>query len=413
MSDLISKTEEIRRDFPVLQKNTVHGRPVIYFDSSSTSQRPKQVIDAVNYYYQETNSNVHRGLYELSDQASMLYEEAHDDVAKFIGADTDEVIFVRNATEGINLVMYGYGLKYVERGDEIVTTMMEHHSNFVPWQQLALMKDAEFKVCPVNEYGEVELETIRPLITDKTKIVAINHTSNAIGSKSPVSEIIKIAHDHGAIVVVDAAQAAPHYPIDVKKLDADFLTFSGHKMLGPTGSGAVYGKREHLENMNPFLFGGSMISLVGMFKSTWNELPWKFEAGTPNIAGGIGLGAAVRYINNIGMEYIEKVEHELLVYALKRMGELDFVTTYGPPPEGDRRAAIISFNLDDIHSHDVAAILDEYGIAVRAGHHCAQPLLRSLGIQSTSRASFYFYNEKSEIDILVDKLGEVYKIFNQ
>ncbi|MFW9856323.1 MAG: aminotransferase class V-fold PLP-dependent enzyme [Candidatus Thorarchaeota archaeon] len=419
MSDLQYSTNEsdssefhngILDDFPLLKNARRNGKRLVYLDSAASSQRPRQVIEAVHAYYAEYNANIHRGIYEISERSTIEYEGAHKKVADFINADFEEVVFTRNTTESLNLVMYSYGMNNVTRKDEIVVSHLEHHSNFVPWQQLCKLTGANFKVIPVNEYGEIELSEAERLITDKTKILAITHVSNVLGTITPVKELVKLAHDHAAVSVVDGAQSAPHIKLNVKDLDADFFAFSAHKMLGPTGVGALYGKRDILEAIPPFLYGGDMISSVTVDQSKWNELPWKFEAGTTNIAGGIGFGAAIDYLKGLGMERVHKIEQDLLNYCLNRFAELDFIESYGPPPV--RRAGVVSFNVKDVHSHDVASILDEHGICVRAGQHCAHPLLACMDLAATTRASFYIYNSRADIDRLVEGLNEVKELFD-
>lgn len=383
--------ERIREDFPIL-KRKINGHPLIYFDNTATTQKPVQVINAIKEFYEKYNANIHRGVHTLSQEASELYEKAHEKVADFINADWREVIFVRNTTEAINLVA---NILDLEDG-EVVVSMMEHHSNLVPWQ------DKNLKVVNIKKDGTLDMEDLKEKITKKTKLVAITHVSNVLGTINPVEEIGKMAHEVGALFLVDGAQSVPHMPIDVRKMDCDFLAFSGHKMLGPTGVGVLYGKKDLLEELPPFLKGGDMISHVWVDKATWNELPWKYEAGTPNIAGGVGLGAAVDYLKSIGVENVRRHEEELVRYALDGLSSLG-VEIYGP----EERGGLISFNLDGIHPHDVAYFLDRKGIAVRSGHHCAQPLMRYFGIKGTVRASFYIYNTKWEIDKFLDVLKEV------
>lgn len=400
---------QIQGDFPILDRMTRNGKRIVYLDSTASSQRPRPVIEAIRSYYEDYNANIHRGIYEISERATIEYEKAHKKVSDFIGADFEEVIFTRNTTESLNLVMYSYGMSQITKNDDVVVSYLEHHSNFVPWQQLCKIKGANLKIIPVNDQGELIMEEAEHLISDRTKILAVAHVSNALGTINPIRDLIKLAHDNEAVAIIDGAQSAPHLKINVKNLDVDFFAFSGHKMLAPTGIGALYGKKEILEDMPPFLFGGDMIGHVQVDQTSWNELPWKFEAGTTNIAGGIGFGAAVDYLKTIGMDRIRKIEHDLLVYSLKRFEELDFVKTYGPPPE--RRAGIVSFNVKGVHSHDVASILDENGVCIRAGHHCAQPLLAYLGLDATSRASFYLYNTRDDIDALIEGLLQVKELF--
>ncbi len=383
--------ERIREDFPIL-KRKINGHPLIYFDNTATTQKPVQVINAIKEFYEKYNANIHRGVHTLSQEASELYEKAHEKVADFINADWREVIFVRNTTEAINLVANVLDLK----DGEVVVSMMEHHSNLVPWQ------DKNLEVVNIKGDGTLDMEDLKEKITKKTKLVAITHVSNVLGTINPVEEIGKMAHEVGALFLVDGAQSVPHMPIDVKKMNCDFLAFSGHKMLGPAGIGVLYGKKDLLEELPPFLKGGDMISHVWVDRATWNELPWKYEAGTPNIAGGVGLGAAVDYLKTVGMENVRRHEEELVGYALDGLSSLG-VEIYGP----EERGGLISFNLEGVHPHDVAYFLDKKGIAVRSGHHCAQPLMRCLGIKGTVRASFYIYNTKWEIDKFLDALKEI------
>jgi cysteine desulfurase/selenocysteine lyase len=401
---------QIQDDFPILDRITRNGKRIVYLDSTASSQRPRPVIEAIRAYYEDYNANIHRGIYEISERATIEYEKAHKKVSDFIGADFEEVIFTRNTTESLNLVMYSYGMSQIKKNDDVVVSYLEHHSNFVPWQQLCKIKGANFKIIPVNDQGELIMEEAEHLISNRTKILAVAHVSNALGTINPIKDLIKLALENNATTIIDGAQSAPHLKIDMKDLNCDFFAFSGHKMLAPTGIGALYGKKEILEDMPPFLYGGDMISQVQVDQTSWNELPWKFEAGTTNIAGGIGFGAAVDYLKTIGMERIQKIEHDLLNYSLKRFEELDFVETYGPPPE--RRAGIVSFNVKGVHSHDVASILDENGVCIRAGHHCAQPLLAQLGLDATSRASFYVYNTRDDVDALIEGLLRVKELFD-
>lgn len=399
-----------REDFPIF-KRLVNGKPLIYFDNAATTQRPIQVIEAIRKFYETYNANVHRGVHTLSYEATVAYEEAHKKVARFINARSwREIIFVRNASEALNLVMYAYALNRLQPGDEIVTTVSEHHSNLVPWFYLRDRKGVVLKFADVHEDGRLNLDHLRSLITEKTKIVTVIHASNITGVINPVKEIGKWAHEVGALFVVDGAQSVPHIPVNVQEIDADFFAASGHKMLGPTGIGFLYGKQEILEEMEPFLYGGDMIFEVTLEGATWNELPWKFEAGTPNIAGGIGLGAAVDYLLNIGMENIYAHEQALTAYALERLSEIKGLTIYGPLDVRDR-LGVISFNIEGVHPHDIAHIFDAHGIAIRSGHHCAQPLMRRLRIPGAARASFYLYNTREEIDRMVEAIAEVQKLF--
>ncbi|MFL0507081.1 cysteine desulfurase [Ureibacillus sp. 179-F W5.1 NHS] len=402
---------EIRKLFPVLNQE-VNGHPLVYLDSAATSQKPIQVLEAVKNYYELDNSNVHRGVHTLGNRATDSYEGAREKIRKFINAtSTEEIIYTRGTTTSLNTVAAAYGRMNVEEGDEIIISYMEHHSNLIPWQQLAKEKGAVLKYFDLEPDGTITLDTVRNTITDKTKIVAITMASNVLGTINPIKEIAEIAHEVGAVIVVDAAQAAPHMPIDVQDLDCDFLGFSGHKMCGPTGIGVLYGKKALLENMEPIEFGGEMIDFVGLYDSTWKELPWKFEGGTPNIAGAIGLGAAIDFLNEIGLEKIAEHEHSLVEYAISEMDKIDGLTVYGPR-DPQKRCGLITFNIDGVHPHDLATVLDMNGIAVRAGHHCAQPLMKWLQCTATARASFYMYNTKEDIDRLVEGLRTAKEYFN-
>ncbi|ARF13515.1 cysteine desulfurase [Sporosarcina ureae] len=404
-------SKDIRNHFPILDQE-INGHPLVYLDSAATSQKPVQVIETLDRYYRFDNSNVHRGVHTLGNRATDGYEGAREKVRKFINAkSTQEVIFMRGTTTAINTVAQSYGRANVSEGDEIVITHMEHHSNIIPWQQLAKETGAVLKYIDLEEDGTLSLDKVRETITDKTKIVSIMYVSNVLGTMNPIEEITKIAHQHGAVMCVDAAQAAPHLKIDVQNLDCDFLAFSGHKMCGPTGIGVLYGKKDLLNNMEPIEFGGEMIDFVGLYESTWKELPWKFEGGTPIIAGAIGLGAAIDFLEEIGLDAIEQHEHELAGYAMDKMSEIDGLTIYGPR-DPDKRAGLVTFNLDDVHPHDVATVLDMNGIAVRAGHHCAQPLMKWLQVSSTARASFYLYNTTDDVDRLVEGLRTTKEYFN-
>jgi len=395
--------KDIRSQFPILDQE-VNGKPLVYLDSSATSQKPLQVIEAIEKYYREINSNVHRGVHTLGTRATDAYEGAREKVRKFINAkSTQEVIFTRGTTTSLNTVAASYAAANLKAGDEIVITYMEHHSNIIPWQQVARRTGAQLKYIPLQEDGTISLDDVRATITANTKIVSVMQVSNVLGVINPVKEIAQIAHDHGAIMVVDGAQSAPHMKIDVQDLDCDFLAFSGHKMCGPTGIGVLYGKKHLLENMEPIEFGGEMIDFVQLQESTWKELPWKFEAGTPIIAGAIGLGAAIDFLNEVGLDQIAEHEHKLAAYALEKMSAVEGMTIYGPL-DAAKRAGLITFNLSDVHPHDVATVLDAEGIAVRAGHHCAQPLMRWLKASATARASFYLYNTEDDIDKLVEGL---------
>ncbi|MEB7824246.1 cysteine desulfurase [Staphylococcus chromogenes] len=409
MTETQFDVEAIIKDFPIL-KETVNGKRLAYLDSTATSQKPQQVIDALEDYYKRYNSNVHRGVHTLGSLATDGYEGARETVRRFIHAPYfEEIIFTRGTTASINLVAHSYGDANVEAGDEIVVTQMEHHANIVPWQQLAKRKNATLKFIPMTDSGELTLEAVKETITDKTKIVAVAHVSNVLGTINDVKSIAQIAHEHGAIISVDGAQSVPHMKVDVQDLDVDFYSFSGHKMLGPTGIGVLYGKRELLNQMEPIEFGGDMIDFVGLYESTWTDLPTKFEAGTPLIAQAIGLKAAIEYLENIGFDAIHAHEAEITAYAYEKMSEIEGIDIYGP--DKDKRAGIITFNLKDVHPHDVATALDTEGVAVRAGHHCAQPLMKWLNVSSTARASFYIYNKKEDVDQLVEGLKQTKEFF--
>ncbi|KZE95693.1 cysteine desulfurase [Geobacillus stearothermophilus] len=399
---------DIRALFPILHQD-VNGHPLVYFDSAATSQKPLPVIEALDRYYREYNSNVHRGVHTLGTKATDAYEGAREKVRRFLNAQSaQEIIFTRGTTASLNLVASSYGRANVKEGDEIVITYMEHHSNLIPWQQLAKQTGATLKYIPMQEDGTIDLRDVEATVTEAAKIVAIAHVSNVLGTINPVREIARIAHERGAVVVVDAAQSAPHMKVDVQELDCDFLALSGHKMCGPTGIGVLYGKKKWLEQMEPVEFGGEMIDFVELYDSTWKELPWKFEGGTPIIAGAIGLGAAIDFLEQVGLDAIAAHEHELAQYALERLAGIDGVTVYGPK----ERAGLVTFNIDGVHPHDVATVLDAEGIAIRAGHHCAQPLMKWLGVTATARASFYLYNTKEEIDRFIAALQKAKEYFS-
>ena len=402
--------KDIKSYFPILNQE-VNGHPLVYLDSAATSQKPIQVIEAITNYYNVDNSNVHRGVHTLGNRATDFYEGAREKVRKFINASsTQEVIFTRGTTTSLNTIAAAYGRQNIEEGDEIVITYMEHHSNIIPWQQLAKEKGAVLKYIDLEADGTLSLDTVRATITPKTKIVSVVYVSNVLGTINPIKEITKIAHENGAIMVVDCAQAAPHMKVDVQDLDVDFAALSGHKMCAPTGIGVLYGKRALLENMEPIEFGGEMIDFVGLHDSTWKELPWKFEGGTPIIAGAVGLGAAIDFLEEIGLDNIAAHEHQLARYAMDQLETIEGLTIFGPR-DPMKRCGLVTFNLDDVHPHDVATVLDMSGIAVRAGHHCAQPLMKWLQVTATARASFYMYNDEADIDRLVAGLRSAKEYF--
>ena len=400
--------EKIRRDFPILATE-VNGKPLVYLDNAASSQVPQSVIDRTSKYLAEEHSNIHRGVHYLSQHATTAYEAAREKVKRFINApDVNCCIFVRGTTEGINLVAHSYGKGFINEGDEIVISQMEHHSNIIPWQVVAEERRAKIRVIPMNERGELIIDEYENLLNERTKIVAVGHVSNSLGTVNPVKEMIATAHKFGIPVCVDAAQSVPHFPVDVQDLDADFYVFSGHKMFGPTGSGIVYGKREWLDKMPPYQTGGSQIRTVTFEKTTYAPLPAKFEAGTPAIAAGIGLGAAIDYINALDFEAAAAYEHELLEYATQRLSDIPEVKIIGTAAE---KASVLSFEIDGIHPHDIGTILDQQGIAIRAGHHCAQPVMQFFDVPATARASFAFYNTREEVDKLADAVQKVIEVF--
>jgi cysteine desulfurase/selenocysteine lyase len=398
----------IREDFPIL-KQKIHGKPLVYFDNGATSQKPQAVIDALTHYYSAENSNIHRGVHYLSETATAAYEAARAKVRGFLNARADkEIIFVRGTTEAINLVAQSYGRSFLKAGDEIIVSAMEHHSNIVPWQMLCEQVGAKLRVIPINHDGEIVTDEYRRLLNDKTKFVSITHVSNALGTVVPVKEIVALAHERGVPVLLDGAQAVPHLKVDVQELDCDFYAFSGHKMFGPTGVGVLYGRAELLEKMPPYQGGGDMISLVTFEKTHYNVLPYKFEAGTPHIAGGIGLGAAIDYLSNLDWHRVEAHEHQLLAYATEAVSNIEGLRIIGSAKE---KAGVLSFVFDHVHAHDVGTILDQEGVAVRAGHHCAMPVMQRFGVPATTRASFAFYNTIDEIDVMVRAIHRVMKVF--
>jgi cysteine desulfurase/selenocysteine lyase len=399
--------QKLRADFPIFEQK-IHGKPLAYLDSAASSQKPRQVLDALRDFYETSYANVHRGVYLLSERATEAYEGARETAREFVNAPAArEVIFTRSATESINLVAYAWGLDNLGPGDVVLVTELEHHSNFVPWQYIAKRTGAAFRLLPIDDNGELQLDALGE-IDGQVKVVATNLVSNSLGTVNPVTKLAAWAHERGAIMVVDAAQGAPHHRVDVQELGCDFLAFSSHKLCGPSGVGALWGRAELLERMAPFNLGGHMIRSVKAEETTWGELPYKFEAGTMPIAEAVGFGAAMDYVSAVGVEAIAAYESELASYALERLAEVGGVKSYGPPPE--RRAGIVSFNVEGIHPHDVAQVLDSEGVAIRAGHHCCQPLMKRLGVAATNRASFYLYTVPEEIDRLVDGLHKVKKI---
>jgi cysteine desulfurase / selenocysteine lyase len=400
----------LRADFPILAQE-INGKPLAYLDSAVTAQKPRQMLDAMMTFYETSYANVHRGVYALAERATEAFEGAREKVARFVNAPSSrEIVFTRNATEALNLVAYAWGLSNLGPGDVVIVTELEHHSNFVPWQYIARMRGAEFRMIPLTESGELDLDALEGLAREgKVKVVATNLVSNALGTVNPVEKLSSWAHERGAIMVADAAQAAPHRKIDVQALGCDFLAFSAHKLCGPSGVGALWGRRELLEAMEPFNLGGHMIRKVQFEETTWGDLPHKFEAGTAPIAEAVGFGAAIDYVSAAGLEAIEQHEHDLTAYALEKISDVPGIQLYGPPPE--RRAGIVSFNMEGVHPHDVAQVLDWEGVAIRAGHHCCQPLMQRLGVAATNRASFYLYTVPEEIDRLADGLFRVRKVF--
>ena len=400
--------EKVRKDFPVLSQ-TVNGKPLRYLDNAASSQVPNLVIERGAEYLKKEHSNIHRGVHYLSQHATTAYEAAREKVKRFINAPSAaECIFVRGCTEGVNLVAYSYGRKFVNEGDEIIISYLEHHANIIPWQVLADEKGAILRVIPMNERGELIIEEYENMLNARTKIVAISHVSNALGTVVPVKEMIQTAHKFGVPVFVDGAQAVPHFPVDVQDLDADFYTFSGHKMFAPTGSGILFGKKEFLDKMPPYQTGGSMIRTVSFEKTTYAPIPAKFEAGTPAIAAGIGLGAAIDYLNSIDFEAAARYEHELLEYATEKLSKIEGVKIIGTAKE---KASVLSFTIENVHPHDIGTILDQNGIAIRAGHHCAQPVMQFFDVPATARASFAFYNTREEVDVLAEAVQKVIEVF--
>ncbi|MBI2184716.1 MAG: cysteine desulfurase [Thaumarchaeota archaeon] len=402
--------EEIRRQFPILRR-TVHGKPLIYLDSGATSQKPQAVIDAICRYYSEYNANVHRGVYQISEEATAEYEGARKKTASFINAkEPAEIVFTRGTTEAINLVAYSWGRKNIAQGDKIILTVMEHHSNIIPWQLLAKEKKAELEYVDIDEEGKLKTDELDELIERGAKLLALTHVSNVLGTVNPVKEIVRKAHSNGITVLLDGAQSVPHMLVDIQDIGCDFLTASGHKMLAPTGSGFLYARKELLEEMPPFLGGGDMIREVHLRDAKWNDVPWKFEAGTMHIEGAIGLGVAVDFLQNLGMSNVRAHEEKITGYALEKLSEVKGVRIYGPP-DVDSRGGVVAFTMDSAHPHDIASILDGEGIAIRAGHHCAMPLMERLNVPATARASFYLYNKEEEVDLLAGGLEKVRQVF--
>jgi len=400
--------KNIRNDFPIL-KRKIYDKPLVYLDNAATTQKPQSVIDRISKYYAEENCNIHRGVHSLSQEATTAFEQTREQIASFINAPgKEEVIFTKGTTESINLVASSFGRKVLRKGDEVLITAMEHHSNLVPWQMLCYETNAKLKVVPFNDKGEIEIATYRKMITDKTRLIAIAHVSNALGTINPVKEMISLAHEKDIPVLVDGAQALSHMKVDISELDCDFYCFSGHKAYGPMGMGVLYARREYLQTMPPYQSGGEMVDRVSFYETSFNELPFKFEAGTPNVEAVLGMGAAITYIENLGMENIASYEKELLEYATNKLNAIDGLKLYGT---ADRKAGVLSFMIGDIHPYDAGTIIDKYGIAVRTGHHCAQPVMDSFGIPGTIRASLAIYNTKEEIDILVEAIQQVKKMF--
>ncbi|WP_213618279.1 cysteine desulfurase [Paenibacillus sp. J22TS3] len=403
-------TSNIRKLFPILGQK-VNGHPLAYLDSAASAQKPIQVIETLKHYYERNNANVHRGVHTLGSRATDAYEGARAKAARFIHAErVEEIIITRGTTSSINLVASNYARAVCKEGDEIVVSAMEHHSNLLPWQQAAKATGAVLKYIPLLADGTFSIEAAEKTITDRTKVVSVSHISNVLGVANPVKQIAAIAHKHGAVVMVDGAQSIPHIKVDVQELDCDFYAFSGHKMCGPTGIGVLYGKKAYLDQMEPIEFGGEMIADVGLFDASWKELPWKFEGGTPIIAGAVGLGAAIDFLEQIGLDVIEAHDKQLTSYAVERMKQIDHLTMYGPE-EG--RFGLVTFNLDTIHPHDLATVLDTYGVAIRAGHHCCQPLMRHFGASATARASFYLYNTEEDVEQLLFALNKTKKYFRE
>jgi len=397
----------LKEEFPILHQE-VNGHPLVYLDNAATSQKPRAVLDAMRRYYERDNANVHRGVHTLGARATEAYEGARERVARFLNAEPNEIVFTRGTTSAINLAAHGYARKHLREGDEIVITPMEHHSNLIPWQEAARKTGAVLKYIPLQPDGTIRLEDVERTVTERTRIVAVTAASNVLGTVNPVDRIAEIAHRRGAVILVDGAQSTPHMKVDVRAWDVDFYAFSGHKMCGPTGIGVLYGKASLLDAMDPLDFGGEMIEVVELYESTWKEIPWKFEGGTPNIAGAVGLAAAIEFLEQVGLDNIAAHERKLAAYALERLTAIEGIAVYGPRHD---RVGLVTFNLGDVHPHDVATVLDSEGIAIRAGHHCCQPLMRWLNVTATARASFYLYNTESDIDRLAEALVKTKEFF--
>jgi len=403
--------ERVREEFPILDREVGDGQRLAYLDNAATSQTPDRVIDAMSDYYRGTNANVHRGIHHLSQEASIAYEEAHDRLAEFVGASggREEMIFTKNTTEGLNLVAYAWGLNELGEGDEVVLTEMEHHSSLVTWQQIAERTDADVRYIEIDDEGRLDMDHARDVIGPDTEMLSVTHVSNTLGTINPIGDLADLAHEHDSYIFADGAQAVPHQSVDVEALDVDFYAFSGHKMCGPTGIGGLYGRKAILEAMEPFMYGGGMVRKVEFEETTWADLPWKYEAGTPLIAEGIALAEAADYLKEIGLDRIDRHERGLVEYALDRLQEFDDIEIYGPP--AGERAGLVSFNLDGVHAHDLASIMNDHGVAIRPGDHCTQPLHDVLGTAASARASFYLYNTKDEVDVLVDAIDDARQLF--
>ena len=412
MQKIALNVSKIREDFPILKRKINRNKTLVYFDNAATTQKPLSVINAIHDYYMNYNSNIHRAVHQMAEEATIAYERTREEIAKFINAhSTDEIIFTRNATEAINLISYSWGRANVKKDDYVVITEIEHHSNIVPWQILTQEKRAKLLYVGVDDSGYLKMEDYKRYIeSNKVKLISVSHMSNVLGTIVPINEIIKKAHDKGVKVMVDGAQSVPHMPIDVQNMDCDFMAFSAHKMLGPTGVGVLYVKREILDKMSPFMGGGDMIKEVHKYETRYNDLPYKFEGGTPNIADVIGFGAAIDYLNEIGMDNIREHEIDITNYAIKTITDVKGVIVYGPS-SSNHRGGIVSFNIGDIHPHDLATIMNDHGLAIRSGHHCAQVLMERLNVAATSRASFYIYNTKEEVDIFINALEEARRLF--